>query len=97
MLQEGEVIVTGKELLPGKARGNLSVNGQTEVELRFNAEGRKKFADYTMRNVKRSISRHLPGRRADPLRADRRRADPDGDGVIRAAAPWKRRRTRPTC
>jgi len=83
VLQEGEVIVTGKELLPGKARGNLSVNGQTEVELRFNAEGRKKFADYTMRNVKKYFGIFLDD---EPISVPIvEEPIPTGDGVIRGS------------
>ncbi|MBI3948144.1 MAG: protein translocase subunit SecD [Armatimonadetes bacterium] len=53
ILKEGEEIVTGRELEPGKAVGNIMGDGSTVVELYFNGDGRKKFADFTRKNVKK--------------------------------------------
>lgn len=83
VVKEGEVIVTGAELLPGKARGNIGGDGQSIVELHFNADGRKKFADYTMRNVKKYFGIFLDD---EPISVPIvEEPIPSGDGVIRGS------------
>ena len=83
VMAEGEVVVTGKELLPGEARGNIGGDGSTIVELRFNKEGRQKFADYTKRNVKKYFGIFLDD---EPISVPIvEEPIPGGDGVIRGS------------
>ncbi|MDH7571022.1 MAG: hypothetical protein QHJ73_15705, partial [Armatimonadota bacterium] len=83
ILREGEEIVTGRELLPGKSVGNIGSDGSTVVELHFNAEGRKKFAEFTRRNVKKYFGIFLD---EEPISVPIvEEPIPGGDGVIRGS------------
>ena len=56
---EGKTVLTGKDLKDSKASADQA--GQPVVTLEFNAEGAKKFADLTARNVGRQIAILLDG------------------------------------
>ena len=56
---EGKTVLTGKDLKDSKASADQA--GQPVVTLEFNAEGAKKFADLTARNVGKQIAILLDG------------------------------------
>lgn len=51
VLDESPLVLTGDDLEPKAAAGKDSQNFQTTVNLTFTATGKKKFADFTRRNV----------------------------------------------
>lgn len=57
--QEGNVVLTGKDLKDAKAQ--ISNGNQAVVGLEFNDEGGKKFADLTARNIGKQIAIVLDG------------------------------------
>lgn len=57
--QDGNVVLTGKDLKDAKAQ--ISNGNQAVVGLEFNDEGGKKFADLTARNIGRQIAIVLDG------------------------------------
>lgn len=57
--QEGNVVLTGKDLKDAKAQ--ISNGNQAVVGLEFNDEGGQKFADLTARNIGRQIAIVLDG------------------------------------
>ncbi|ABB15523.1 MULTISPECIES: protein translocase subunit SecD [Carboxydothermus] len=58
---EGEVIVSGKDLRDAIEAKDPNT-GLAEVDLTFNAEGAKKFADFTTKNVNRNLGIYLDGK-----------------------------------
>ncbi|WP_075865223.1 protein translocase subunit SecD [Carboxydothermus islandicus] len=58
---EGEVIVSGKDLKDAIEAKDPST-GLAEVNLTFNAEGAKKFGDFTTKNVGRNLGIYLDGK-----------------------------------
>lgn len=50
---EGDIVLTGKNLVPGKAQANINPQTQeVETLLQLNSEGRDKFARFTREHVK---------------------------------------------
>lgn len=77
--QTGGVIVTGRELLP-QSSADIGKDGSSIVYLKFNADGRKKFADFTLRNVKKYFGIFLDD---DPISVPViEEPIPSGDGII---------------
>jgi len=54
VIEESPVILTGRDLLPN-AKATI-YNNQIEVNLEFNAQGKKKFADFTRAHVKEYLA-----------------------------------------
>jgi preprotein translocase subunit SecD len=59
--ENGNVIVTGSDLKDAQAELNSQTN-QPEVSLTFNSEGAKKFADFTAKNVGKTLAIVLDGK-----------------------------------
>lgn len=62
VLEESPLILTGDDLLPGKATGTVGSDYRSAVSIEFNNEGRKKFADFTRRNVGEYLAIVLEGK-----------------------------------
>lgn len=59
--QEGELVVSGKDLKDAIESKDPNT-GLAEVDLTFNAEGAKKFGDFTTKNVGRNLGIYLDGK-----------------------------------